>query len=102
MTNNNLDLHKGDTAPNLVLTLTDNGDPVDLSDAQRIDIILESGLKTITRQVFGGADGIINMPWQAGDTDVPGTYNSLARVTFGDGKIQTWPAQGNFFVTIRE
>ena len=72
------------------------------ADAQRIDIILESGLKTITRQVFGGADGIINMPWQAGDTDVPGTYNGLARVTFGDGKIQTWPAQGNFFVTIRE
>lgn len=91
----------GDTAPNLVLTLTDDGSPVDLTGSQ-ISVILESGVKTVTKSATGSSDGVLVLLWNDGDTDTAGIYNGRVRVTFSDGKVQTWPAQGNFFVTIHE
>jgi hypothetical protein len=99
---NNLDMKRGDTAPNLVLNLTDGSTPVDLSAAAEIRVVIRFGAKLISRSVDGSSNGQIVMRWQDGDLDQSGVYTGEVEVTWSDGTIQTWPAQGNFFVTVRD
>lgn len=98
----NLDMKRGDTAPNLVLNLSDGTSPVDLSAASEIRVVIRFGAKLISRSVNGSSNGQIVMRWEPGDLDQSGTYTGEVEVTWGDGSIQTWPAQGNFFVTVRD
>jgi len=45
--------------------------------------------------------GILEYTWVAGDTDVPGTYQVEAIVTFAGGAIQRFPQRSYLEVIIR-
>lgn len=97
-----LRMKRGDTLPSLVCKLTDGGVPVDLSPATAIQVLLRRGPgeAVLERTAVGSNDGTTTMTWEAGDTDEAGTLYGEVRVTWADGKRQTWPADGTFRVEI--
>jgi hypothetical protein len=76
-----LTVKRGDTAPPLTLTLTDNDVPVDLTGA--------------TVRVIG-----VVRPWAAVDTATVRDLTVEAEVTWPDLSVQTFPAEGSLTVRI--
>ena len=48
------------------------------------------------------SEGVLEYTWQAGDTDVTGTYHVEAVVVFADGSSQTFPQRSHLELIIRE
>jgi hypothetical protein len=44
----------------------------------------------------------VEYSWQAGDTATPGLYEAEFRVTYADGKIETFPNEGFIPVRVNE
>lgn len=94
-------IKRGDLLPALTITLTDgvdaNGDPVpvDLTPATTVRVIgfLDNSL-LFNRGVTGNAQGVVTMPWQAGDTDVAGDIYLEVEVTWPGSLPQTFPPDG--------
>ena len=96
-------IKRGDTAPDLSVTLTDNGTPVDLSTAVVVEVIAAmNGTRRFTRTVTGSSLGVVVMPWQATDTAIPGMLEIECEVTWpgSTAPIQTFPADGVLRVNI--
>jgi hypothetical protein len=88
-------IKQGDTAPSLQSTLTDNGATVNLTTATAIRVIgSQNGVTLFTRTTTGSSVGVVDMPWQTGDTAALGPIRVEWEVTWPDGKIQTFPASG--------
>lgn len=94
-------IKRGDTAPALRATLTDNGTPIDLTAAavkvigKRNDVaVFNRAATTKTSQ------GIVTMNWQAGDTALPGLLSIEIELTWPDATVQTLPGSGYLGVLI--
>lgn len=59
-----------------------------------------SGSTVIEGPATGDASGNLTYTWQAGDTDVPGTYSAVFVGTTAGGKTQTLPSDTNLQVVI--
>ena len=96
-------MKRGDTAPPLSVTLTDNGTPVDLTTATTIRVrAAMNGTPVFTHTVTGTNQGVITMPWQATDTAIPGMLEIECEVTWPGttAPVQTFPADGRLRVNI--
>lgn len=97
-------IKRGDTLPELERTLTDASGAVDLSGASVVFRMAsrESGATVVDRSatVVSASAGTVKYAWQTGDTATAGTYSAEFRVTFGDGRILTFPNVGTISIEI--
>ena len=96
-------MKRGDTAPDLSITVTDNGTPVDLTTAVIVEVIAAmNGARRFTRTVTGTSAGVVIMPWQTTDTAIPGLLEVEIQVTWPGvtAPVQTFPADGVLRVNI--
>lgn len=92
-----------DTAPDLSITLTDNGAVVDLTPATSIKIIASMrGAPVFSRIVTGTALGVVTMAWQPADTAAAGMLDIEVEVDWpgSPAKPQTFPPDGVLRVNI--
>lgn len=88
-------IKRGDTAPSLQSTLTDNGETLDLTSATAIRVIgAQGGAVLFDRTAAGDDSGVVTMPWDAADTATIGVIFVEWEVTWPNGTIQTFPAGG--------
>ncbi len=88
----------GDSAPDLVIDLTGDDGPADLTTAVGIRILgTRKGITTIDRTVTGTTEGRVSMAWQPGDATV-GVTGFEVEVTWPGGKVQTFPNRGLLWV----
>jgi len=52
--------------------------------------------------VSSARDGKVQYDWSEGDTDVTGVYLGEFEITFADGKVCTWPTEGDFEIIFRK
>ncbi len=91
-------LKSGDRAPDLIIDLTSDAGPVDLTEAVSIRILgARDGITTIDRAVYGTDQGQVSMGWQPADTTV-GLTGFEVEVTWPGGKAQTFPNRGLLWV----
>jgi hypothetical protein len=95
-----LRMKRGDTAPPLRATITDNGAGVDLTPATLRVIGKRNGTTVFTHAVTGTDQGVIVMPWVDGDTSTPGLISIEIEATWPGGTVQTWPASGYLSVLV--
>lgn len=97
-----LTVKRGDTAPPLTLTLTDDGAPVDLSTATRIRVIgVAGGTAVIDDPGLTGSDvGVVVRPWLPAETATVREYQFEVEVTWSDTTIRTFPADGALTVRV--
>ncbi len=103
-------LKQNDLRPDLKVRLLDETDPVDLTNATGVRILMSSrktGLKvnaamTIADQTIEATKGVVSYAWAPGDTDIAGDYQAEFQVTWPTGKPQTFPARGHVTVTIEK
>lgn len=102
-----LTIKAGDTYPPLVTTLEENGGPLDLTTATSITMRMASdsppsAVDDLVCAVVGDpTQGVVEYEWQAGDTDVPGTYKVDFVIDFGTGQLQTVPNETEKEIVIR-
>lgn len=96
-----LTVKRGDTAPPLTLTLTDNDVPVDLTGATVRVIGVDRAGTVVIDDVLTGSDvGVVVRPWAAVDTATVRDLTVEAEVTWPDLSVQTFPAEGSLTVRI--
>ena len=94
-------LKRGDTAPALRATLTDNGTPIDLTPATVKVIGKRNGVAVFSRAATTKTNqGVATMNWQAGDTALPGLISIEFELTWPDSTVQTLPPAGYLQVLI--
>jgi hypothetical protein len=105
------EIKRGDRRPYLryALTVTDPNDetaqiPPDLTAAVGVRFIIKKlGEAAIVDDAGTFIDrtlGIVQYAWQAGDTDVSGTYNVEVEIDWGAGEKQSFPSTGYETVVI--
>lgn len=84
---------RGDLEPDLVVTCYDGTTPVDLTTATAITMVgVLDGSTLFRREVANsGADGVITLPWEAGDTDTAGELALEVEVVWPGNRPQTFP-----------
>lgn len=106
-------IQSGDTEP-IVATLSDADGPVNIAGAGVVMNMLSrvagsghaevNGVCTVLQGLDGNGRitnrGMVQYDWGAGETDVKGVYGLRWRVTFGDGKIRTFPNHGSVTLEI--
>jgi len=89
------ELKRGDTSPPLQTTLTVNGSPQNLSNADTVTVTMKplGGGEAVsgTAQVVSASDGVVAYHWNDGDTDSVGLYFAEWVVTYGNGREQSFP-----------
>ena len=98
-------IKQGDTAPYLDAICADYaGDAVDVTGATVRFHMLPKGGDTLTVDAAGsvvdGAAGHVRYTLQSGDTDTPGTYHCEYEITYGDGRVETFPNDSDPLVLI--
>lgn len=96
-----------DTAPAVSITCTGDAGPVDLTTATQVKIIgsLE-GLVLFADVTTGTDEGVVTRAWfpgdvdTAGDTATSGTILVEVEVTWPDGTVETFPADGYLTVEV--
>src|SRR5688500_13812123 len=94
-----------DTHPPLdaVLTMGAPPTPVDLTGAT-VKLLLKTATGTATVgacTIVSAAAGSVRYQWVAGDTASVETFSGEFEVTWGDGKITTFPNDGYFTVVVK-
>lgn len=86
---------KRDVGIVLSALLTSDGIPVDLSDAT-VEFFMRKGSTVIsgTADVIIGVVGRVAYTTEPDELAVAGTYKQEWKVTFGDGRIYTYPSKG--------
>lgn len=85
-------IHRGDLLPDLIITLTDNGVPVDLTGATSVHVIgIKNRTVVFNREATADAEGSVTMVWEAADTSSTGTIKLQVRVVWPTSKPQTFP-----------
>lgn len=92
-------LKQGDNFPNIETILSDSNGPVNLAGSSVLfrmsvantgNLLIEQPATIVTPQ--SGVDiGKCYYEFQVGDTDILGTYRVEWAVTFGNGKVATFP-----------
>lgn len=100
-------IKRGDTSPALRFQAKDraSSNPIDLTGAS-VELLMASaaGVSKIAAAgvVESAANGIMRYNWQSVDTDTVGTYFATMRVTFGDGRIESFPLDSYIRVEIEK
>jgi hypothetical protein len=92
-------LKQGDLAP--PLRIDTNADVTGATS--KLAFLRRVHQNTIMQKTLTAVDepnGILEYQWVAGDTDVPGTYEVEAVVTFAGGAVQTFPQRNHLEVII--
>jgi hypothetical protein len=80
---------QGSVEPQLRVTLSDNGEPIDLTDAEEVQLRGElMGQIAFQRAGSKGDRGLVTMDWLEGDTDVPGRIWLAARVRWPGARVE--------------
>lgn len=95
-------MKQGDLAPKLVIDT--NADVTGASSkVAKIRRRHSTDVLTKTLTTVGDpVDGVLEYQWVAGDTDVPGTYEIEAVVTFSGGIVQRFPGKSDLELIIEE
>lgn len=102
-------IKKGDTLPTLdaVLTTGPNSgsqSPVNLTTAISCTFVMKSvsgGVGSrLNATIYDAVNGGVRYIWQSADTTTAGSYNGEWEVSFGTGKIQTFPNDSYFSITV--
>lgn len=85
-------MYVGDLKPDLVVTITDNGQPLSLATAAAVRVI--GSFRGATPKFDRAATsytsgGVITMEWQAGDTDTAGDLLVEVEIMWPGSKAQT-------------
>lgn len=98
---------QGDTAPDLEVVLRDEAKRkgIDLEHADRVDFIMklvgeQDQLFQRPVTIVNEKGGRVRYSWQAGDTDVPGLYDSEFLIVWETGAMQRVPNEEYFHVRI--
>lgn len=89
------EIKQGDLTPPLDSTLTENGDPKDISSADKVVFTMsqyESDVEVSRKaQIVNASEGSVSFAWEEGDTDEPGLYFIEWEVVFPGPKTQSFP-----------
>lgn len=100
-------MKQGDTLPNLPFQLfePDKVTPLNVSAASVINLVVRQ--RNAVNPIFkkpvtmtDPATGVGHYDWQAGDTDVTGTFDYEFEITWNTGDIQSIPADTYFQLNI--
>ena len=101
-----LEFVQGDTAPDLVATLHEDGDasaPINLTGCTVVFQMRKPDDKryTVNRSatIEDAVNGVVRYEWGANDLAIPGTYQGQFEVTYSDSKIQT--TKDTFSIEVR-
>ena len=85
-------MKRGDTRPDLVIKLTDNGLALDLTEAQQVRVV-GRGVATFndTTLDIDASSGTITRTWNPGETAKLGRILVEVEVTWGDSTVQSFP-----------
>ncbi len=93
-------LKQGDLAPALVIDT--NADTTGATSLlAKIRRLHQSTVLSKTLVNTDPVNGILTYQWVAGDTDIPGTYQIEAVVTFADGRIERFPQRSYLELVIK-
>jgi hypothetical protein len=107
-------ISKGDLFPYFKRTLEKQNEttgvyePIDLSNAETITLRLRCGGTLVSGPCTGNAGGafdatgVVEYPWEAGDTDTPGKYKGQCVILWKNGKKQTVPRLEYFDFIVQE
>lgn len=87
-------IRAGDRFPSIQATLSQEQTAVDLTGATvALRWRPREGVTVVEKaaSVVDAAAGVVKYDWAAGDTDTPGEYLAVFRVTFPNGKRATFP-----------
>jgi hypothetical protein len=93
----------GDLLPPLVIDLTDNDAPIDITTATAVHVIGTQGTATVfddAAPTRNNTAGIVTHTWVAPQTATPGRMWIEVIVTWPTAKPQTFPALGQLAVDI--
>lgn len=99
-------IKQGDLEPPLAVVLRDGeGNPVDLSLALAVRVIIERRNETLVDGPAVIADqtgnpGLVSRPWQTGETNTSGTYQAEFEVMWPGNRPQTFPTKGYVQIVI--
>lgn len=101
---------QNDTAPPIQSKLTDEGVPIDLSNASNItfNMVDKFSRKVISDDLTGRVNildegsGQVEYTWKDGDTSDVGTYDVEWQVLYDDGKVETFPTGFELTVEVVE
>ena len=89
-------LYRGDLKPDLVITLTDGDQPVDLSAATSVRIIgMRGSTLAFDRTPTSTEGGVVTMEWLPEDTETTGRITVEVEVTWPGAKPQTFRPASN-------
>lgn len=95
---------RGDTRTAIKATLKDaTGQPVDLTGCQvKFIMSKQNGGAKINRDalVQDAANGVVWFVFEANEVDEIGTFKGEFEVTYGDGRVETFPNDGYIIVQI--
>lgn len=106
MSNPVFTLKKGDTRPELSITITDEatGNALDLTGATaKFYMDGEDGTAKVngaTATIYDAANGKVKYSWQTADVDSAGRYLAEFEITLAGGGIVTFPQDGYIEITI--
>lgn len=94
-------IKRGDTAPPLRGTVTDDGSPVDLTPATVIVIGKRNDVLVFSRAATTKTNaGVVTMAWGPTDTAVAGLIRIEFQTTWPDGTVMTFPPAGYLTVMV--
>lgn len=90
---------QGDSSPSLVTQLSDNGVPIDLSDAREVTFIMEDEYKRVVIEqglqesvnILDEKFGEVEFIFDSSETKQVGEYNAEFEVEYLNGDIETFP-----------
>lgn len=93
-------IKRGDTLPSLVIDLSGDAGPVDLTAATQIKVLgVRDGSVAVNRSADGDAAGAVTMDWTT-ETAAAGLIGFEVEVTWPGGKKQTFPADGLVYAEV--
>lgn len=100
---------QGDTLPPVQGTCQlPDGTSADLTDADAITFRMTPESAGLADDIAGAASavgdptaGVVEYPWQAGDTAIPGLYRAEFHVHYLDGSSETFPSEGYISVEVQ-
>lgn len=96
---------RGDTSPAFRAQCLDGSTPINLSGAQIIRLLMRSEsaatqAHTMTAEDQTTSTGWVRYQWQPTDLAVVGFYRAEVEVTWGDGTVQTFPADSYATISV--
>jgi hypothetical protein len=95
------ELVAGDLEPDMPLTVTMNGEAVDLTDATSIVLhwLKPNGaVVDVTLTAVDLATGQVKRVWETGDSAQTGYHKARVKVTWDTGDVQTYPNDGSWLI----